>query len=133
MPLRVVVVFVLPADLAAFLQTTIKSVWALELLLLLRRHRDRRWRIEALIHELRASTAIVAAGLAALGTAGLVEESDACFGYRPATPELDLVAARLEQAYAQFPVAVTNAILAAPDHKMRIFADAFRLKKKKKE
>jgi hypothetical protein len=130
---RVVVMLVLPADLAAFLQTTIKSVWALELLLLLRRHRDKRWGIEALIHELRASTAIVAAGLAALAAARIVEESDFCFRYRPATPELDALAQRLEQAYAQFPVAVTNAILAAPDHKMHIFADAFRLKKKKKE
>ena len=120
----------MPADLAAFIQTAIKSVWALELLLLLRRDAAKRWSIDALIQELRASTAVVVAGLAALSAAGLAEESDSRFRYRAATPELDALAQRLEQTYAQFPIAVTNAILAAPDDKMRIFADAFRLKKK---
>jgi len=126
----VVVVVVLPADLVAFLQTTIKSVWALELLLLLRRRRGKHWSMEALVQEMRASTAIVAGGLTALSAAGLVEESAAGFGYRPATAELDVMAERLEQTYAQYPFAVTRAILAAPDHKMQIFADAFRLTKK---
>ena len=46
-------------DLVAFAREHVRSVWAVELLLILRRDRDRCWPPEALVAELRASTNLV--------------------------------------------------------------------------
>ncbi len=96
----------------------------------MRRSPDRTWTAEAINGELRSSSLIVANGLAALIAAGLViEEAEAKYRYRPARPELGVLVDRLATAYAEFPFAVTQAILGAPNDKIRIFADAFRIKK----
>jgi hypothetical protein len=42
---------------------------------------------------------------------------------------LDLLVQRLAQLYRERPMAVTSAQFASADHKLQIFADAFRLKK----
>jgi hypothetical protein len=123
---------VIPDDVLHFIQASIQSVWTLELLLLMRRALDRAWTAPALIAELRSSTLVVANGLAALLAAGLIiEETEGCFVYRPARAELGEVVDRLAAAYADFPFAVTQAILSAPNDKIRTFADAFRIRTKK--
>ncbi|HUJ45668.1 MAG TPA: hypothetical protein VLV55_00945 [Rhizomicrobium sp.] len=117
------------ADILAFVGATVKSVWALELLLLVRRERGRAWRMPELVRELRASTLVVAEALQSLKSAGLVATDDAgqvC--YRPATEQLDSFVERAQSLYASKPVAVINAIATAPSEKLRIFAEAFRLK-----
>ena len=43
----------------SFLRSSIKSAWALELLLLLHRDRERLWSVQELVRELRGSTALV--------------------------------------------------------------------------
>ena len=117
-------------ELLQFIQTYVSSIWTLELLLLMRRSPERAWTADALNGELRSSRLIVANGLAALTTAGLVlGDANSTFYYRPARPELGVLADQLAAAYAEFPFAVTQAILAAPNDKIRIFADAFRIKK----
>jgi hypothetical protein len=121
---------VLPDDVKAFLQTSIPSVWTLEMLLLMRRAPARVWSADELNRELRGSALVVARACAALVAAGLaIEEAPGMFGYRPARPELAQMVDRLAHVYAEFPYAVTQAILAAPSDKVRTFADAFRLKK----
>jgi hypothetical protein len=121
---------VIEEDVLHFIQTSIPSVWTLELLLLLRGS-ERAWSAEALVRELRASALIVANGLASLAAAGLVLAQDGgTFSYRPARADLVALVDRVAAAYAEFPFAVTQAILAAPHDKIRTFADAFRIKKK---
>jgi hypothetical protein len=108
----------------------LKSVWALELLLLLRRERCRCWSADDLNRELRASPGLVAEILGTLTSAGLVgEEAENRYRYQPATAELERLAEELEAAYAARPLAVVHAILAAPNEKIRTFADAFRFKR----
>jgi hypothetical protein len=119
---------VLSEDVLRFIRTTIRSVWALELLLLLRRDPARAWNVEALIRELRGSAGIVAGAMTELEAAGLVAAADDAFRYRPASPELDALVAATAAAYAEYPVAVTHAIFTAPSDKIRLFADAFRIK-----
>jgi hypothetical protein len=120
----------IPEDIAAFVQGSIPSVWTLELLLLMWRDAARSWRAEDLDKELRASPLTVANGLAGLSGAGIiVEEGSGLFRYGPARPELEDLVARLVALYRTRPFAVTQAILAAPSDKIRVFADAFRLKK----
>jgi hypothetical protein len=120
---------VLSDEVLRFLRTSIGSVWALELLMLLHRDPARAWSVEGLIRELRGSAGIVAGVVVQLQGAGLVEESSGAYRYRPATPELDATVAAVTASYAEFPIAVTQAILSTPSHKIQLFADAFRIKK----
>jgi hypothetical protein len=121
---------VLPDDVTQFLQTSVPSVWTLEMLLLMRRAAARVWGADELNRELRGSALVVAQACAALAAAGLaVEEAPGRFRYQPARPELAEIVDRLAALYAEFPFAVTQAIIAAPRSNIRTFADAFRLKK----
>ena len=120
----------IPKDIEEFIQTYIPSVWTLELLLLMRRHPAASWGVEALNRELRSSALVVTGALATLIAAGLVvEDTQGSYVYRPARAELVALLDRLADTYARLPLAVTRAILAAPNDKIRIFADAFRIKK----
>ena len=67
---------------------------------------------------------------APLQKAGLVSKSATDqYQYWPISPELDQLVEEIAAAYASSPVAVTEAILSAPSSSIRIFADAFKIKK----
>jgi DNA-binding IclR family transcriptional regulator len=118
-------------DVLAFVQKSVKSVWALELLLLLRREKQRSWRPDDLVRELRSSQAAVGGALDGLRSAGFVDaDAGELYRYAPASPELDEMAGSIEAVYAAKPMAVAKAIMSAPNDKLRIFADAFKLKDK---
>ena len=118
----------LDEDLLSFIQGSIRSVWALEVLLLMRRTPERTWNAEDLALELRANERLVSDQLGALQTAGLV----ACDGpncrYSPAGPVMDGLCGRLETAYRERSGQVIKAIMAGPNDKLQIFADAFRFR-----
>lgn len=114
------------AELAAFVREHMRSVWAVELLLLLRRDAERCWPTEALVAELRASMNLVADNLAAFERSGLAVRDDAgCWRYAPAVAALDDLAGRLERAYRERPVAIINLIARPPDP-IQGLADAFK-------
>jgi len=116
-------------DVLTFVSASVKSVWALELLLTIRRQRERAWDAAELVKELRASTVVVREALASLMGVGLVATDDnGLHCYRPATEQLDLFVEGAESLYRVKPLAIINAIVTAPNEKLRIFADAFRLK-----
>ena len=99
-------------DLLAFIATSIGSIWALELLLVLRRDPDRGWAPPSLVHELRSSPNIVEDALGKLRKAGLMEEDGAgMYRYRAASPQLDRLASEVEEAYATRPTTVINAMV----------------------
>jgi hypothetical protein len=116
-------------DVLAFVGATVKSLWALELLLLMRREQNRAWQTDELVRELRASRVVVREALAALSGAGLMATDEAGqVRYRPASGQLDSFVASAQALYVAKPLAVINAIVSAPNEKLRIFAEAFRLK-----
>jgi DNA-binding IclR family transcriptional regulator len=120
----------LPAHVERFLRGAVRSVWELELLLLLHRLRTRLWTAEELVRELRASVLIVGDALDTLQKAGLVSRNaDEQYQYWPIAPELDQLVEDVAAAYANSPVAMTEAILSAPHSSVRTFADAFKIKK----
>lgn len=120
----------LSPEVAEFLRSSVKSVWALEALLFLRRRAERAWTMDALVGELRSSHMVVAELLTCFVTVGLVrDEGEAGYRYAPANAVLDHAVAQVEKAYAERPMAVTKAILSAPNDKIQSFADAFRLRK----
>jgi hypothetical protein len=51
------------------------------------------------------------------------------YRYAPVTPELDQLVDDTAAAFASSPSSVTEAILSAPSSSIRIFADAFKIKK----
>ena len=117
-------------EVLTLIRGSIRSIWTLELLLLLLRDRARDWRESDLIRELRGSTATVRNSLAELGAAGLAGVHPDGTVYVPRGGVLDKVAGRLALAYEQTPAAVIKAIVTAPDDRIQTFADAFRLFKK---
>lgn len=117
-------------EILRFICQTIGSIWALELLLLIRHDSSRAWTVDTLSRELRSSAGIVADVLARFRNEGLVIAGpDGRYRYRPASARIEAIVERLAEAYAKYPVAVTEAIYASPDHKIRLFAEAFRLKR----
>lgn len=120
----------LPPNVDRFLRDAVRSVWDLELLLLFRRQRPRLWTADELVRDLRASILIVGDSLDALQKAGLVSKNaNEQYQYWPISPELDQLVDEVATAYSSSPVAVTEAILSAPSSSIRIFADAFKIKK----
>jgi hypothetical protein len=114
-------------DLLAFIRRSIPSVWALDVLLLVRRSPTRGWSTGELVGELRASDAVVLGVLAGFQRDGLVAKGeDGRFRFAPAADLLEELTVALAEAYAERPVAVINAIVST-DAKLQTLANAFRL------
>ena len=111
-----------------FAGASFRSVWALELLLVLRRGRDRTWQASELIKELRSSRVVVIEALNNLIAAGLaVEEDGGGYRYR-VTGDADEAIGELDQLYAVKPTVVMRQIVNSPNTKLQILSDAFRIK-----
>ena len=115
-------------DVLRFIAASFPSVWALELMLALRRER-RPWAHEQLVAALRASELVVSKALEALVAAGLASlESEGAL-YLPASRGMDDVMERVEQLYRTRPNAVRRTIISASTGSAAAFANAFRLRR----
>jgi len=111
-----------------FIRGAFRSVWALELLLHLRRTRERAWSTGDLVDALRGSALIVSQSLDGLMRAGLVTIDDhGCARYQPASREIDELVEATQQLYARKPETVRRIIVSAGHPGLANFADAFRL------
>jgi len=120
----------IPEHLRNFLRTAIKSVWALDLLVLLRSSPGQAWTTVALNNRLRASTSLVEEILVSFTRHGLVTvEADGTYRYAPSSPEIEAMAAEVTRLYGERPVSLIKEIMTAPNDKLHSFVDAFRLKK----
>lgn len=111
-----------------FVASSFRSVWALELLLLLKRDR-RQWSGDELVSSMRASDLVVARALESLETAGLVSVTASGAQYMPVSNEVAALVDRAEALYAARPDAVRRAIISKSAGEATAFADAFRLRK----
>jgi hypothetical protein len=115
-------------ELQGFVREHVRSVWALELLLLLKRDPERCWPAMDLVRELRASQSLVSDNLARFERKGIVIHDDKdCYRYAPASPVLDVLCGQLEQAYRERPVSIINLIATPPDP-LQGLADAFKFR-----
>jgi len=115
-------------DVLRFVAATFPSVWALELLLALKRER-RLWPHDELVATLRASELVVSRALEALVAAGLASiENDGAL-YLPVNAEVEECVDRVEQLYRTRPNAVRRTIIAASASSASAFADAFKLRR----
>jgi hypothetical protein len=115
-------------ELFSFIASSFRSVWALELLLLLKSDR-RAWARGELVTSLRASELVVSHALDGLVAAGIVSVDDSGASYTPANDKLAQCIDRVEQLYRTKPNAVRRAIIAASSSSAAAFADAFKLRK----
>jgi hypothetical protein len=117
-------------DIPAFIRSTFRSVWALELLCFLRQNRARSLTHEEMVAGLRGSELVITQSVESLAAAGLVlAEADGSARYAPAAGALDMLVERTEALYARSPDAVRRMIVAAANPDLAAFADAFRLRK----
>lgn len=115
-------------DLPDMIRSHISSVWALELILLMRRGGDRSWLPQQLSDELRGTVTLVVACLGYFERMGLVlQDEEGRFRYAPASPMLAEFCDDLDAEYRARPVAVIS-LIAAPKERIQQLADAFRFK-----
>jgi hypothetical protein len=124
----------IPAEIVDFLDRHISTVWALELLLLMRQNPSRIWTVADLARELRASAPVITRVVPPLQAAGIVVEADGGWRYRPKrgdpqTDKLNDTIERLEGLYKQMPVRIIRHIALAPHRQAQGFADAFKFRK----
>lgn len=116
-------------EVLAFVRQAVRSVWALELLLLLRNDPAKAWHIADLVAAQRANTRLVKDSLSTLQTGGLVLMDDqGRYHYGPASAALGEAVEALADIYRQKPVMVVREIFATPNDKAQSFANAFRFK-----
>jgi predicted transcriptional regulator len=115
-------------DVLRFVAASFPSVWALELLLALKRER-RPWSREELVATLRASELVVSRALEALAAAGLASFEDGGAIYLPVNADVDRLVEQVEQTYRTRPNAGRRAIIAASASSATAFADAFKLRR----
>lgn len=114
-----------------FLQRSITTVNAAELLLLLYQQRDRAWTSRELAAKLEPAASVTEADAAkdldAFEQRGLVERVEERRRYHPASPELDNHVHTLAKLYNERPVTLIRMIYALRDAKIKTFADAFKI------
>jgi hypothetical protein len=120
---------VIPSEnLMRFIGSSFRSVWALEILLVLKRDR-RNWAPDELVATMRASELVVARALDALVAAGLASLDSQGASYMPINDDVARCVDQLEEVYAVRPDAVRRVIISASSSGTAAFADAFRLRK----
>lgn len=118
-----------PSDeILRFIASSFRSVWALELLLVLKND-QRQWSHAELVSTMRASDLVVSRALAALEAAGLVGNEGDHARYLPINEHVAALVDDAQALYAKRPDAVRRAIVAASSGEAAAFADAFKLRK----
>lgn len=111
-----------------FITASFPSVWALELLLMLKR-RDGSCARQDLIARLRGSEAVVSKALEALVAVGLVSMEGDEAVYVPANRGVEASVDRAEDLYRRRPNTVCRAIVRARTSGAAAFAEAFKLRR----
>src|SRR5688500_5388892 len=114
-------------ELALFIASSFRSVWALELLLLLK-GQARACSADELVDLMRASPSVVERALDSLTSAGLAGTDAQGTAYMPVSAEVAKLVEETEQLYRSKPNRVRRPIVASAHSGLAEFSDAFRLK-----
>jgi len=117
-------------DVKDFVTGYIRSVFHLEVLLLLHGAREKWWVPTEVSQQLGIEIETANTQLLWLTEMGLLRQRDkehVSFIYNPKTEELKLIIDRLAKAYSEQRVAVFSLILKRPDDRMQRFAEAFKV------
>jgi hypothetical protein len=120
----------IPADVREFVRREIKSVFQLEVLLLLHRTRERAWTAMKISQELAIDPEIAETEIARLEEMGLIQVGQTApvsYVFGPKDEIGETIVEKLATAYATQRVGIFSLILSEPDNRIRRFAEAFRL------
>jgi hypothetical protein len=115
-------------EILRFIASSFRSVWSLELLLVLKSE-QRSWSHDELVATMRASELVVTRALSALEAAGLVSNEGDEARYMPVSEDVGSLVGDAAELYSKKPDAVRRAIVAASAGDAAAFANAFRLRK----
>ena len=115
-------------DVLRFVAATFPSVWALEVVIALKRDR-RPWTSEELVASLRASELVVSKALDALVAAAIASVDEEGVIYLPVNADVDECVGKAEVLYRSRPNKVRRAIVAASSSSATAFANAFKLRR----
>jgi hypothetical protein len=115
-------------ELLSFAASSFRSIWALELLLLLKSDR-RHWTRAELVAALRASELVVSHALDGLVAAGVASADAQAATFMPVNQDIAECVDEIERLYRSRPNAVRRAIVAAGASSAAAFANAFKLRK----
>ena len=124
----------MPSEVRAFLNSRVRSLMALELLLMVRAGSDREWSAAELERELRAATAWTERELAHLASHGLLVETSASparYRYAGRGTPSDEAVEWLASSYPERRFSIIQILYAAPASPIEQFADAFKLRKER--
>jgi hypothetical protein len=123
----------IPEDVKQFIYRHISSVMQLEVLLFLCNHARESFTVPALVREFRVDPGWVETELDELCQGGLLltkgEGAERTYRFVPSSSDLERAVQGLAKAYADRRVTVTTLIYTKPADNIRVFADAFKLKK----
>lgn len=123
----------LPREVQDLIAEHITSVEQLEILLLLREHAEQEWSASKVSEEIRTSERSAATRLADLRARGfLTSREDAgvtVYRFDPLTVTQRRAVASLSQVYRERRYTVIDLIFSKPIDRLRVYADAFRLRK----
>lgn len=120
----------IPPDVREFVRREIKSVFQLEVLLLLHRTRERIWTVLEINHELGIDPEIAETEVARLEELGLVQIAQTMptgYVYGPRDQNDEMIVDKLAISYANQRVGIFSLILSESNNRIRRFAEAFRL------
>lgn len=124
-------------ELQRFIQSTINSIDQLEVLLFLMSNSEREWTAGQVSERVRVASEAVAVSLKALYSAHLLSSSQTdppSYRYAPSSNALaEEVAKSLDRASKDNRETLIQLIYSRPLNNIKIFADAFRIKKKEDE
>lgn len=115
-----------------FIHQHINSVEQLEVLLLMLSRSDKEWSATEVSRELYIQPASAATRLADLQRSRLLQESPnipQSFRYAPSEASMDKAAREVASAYSVRRVGIINLILERPLDNVRVFSDAFRIRR----
>lgn len=121
-------------ELKRFIHAQINSVEQLEVLLLLKAKPHKDWSAAEVSDALFIQPASAAVRLAALHSGGLLSSPNvahpaAVYRYDPHSPVLDRMVGNLELAYKERKHSVITLIFSKPSENIRVFSDAFKIRR----
>lgn len=120
----------IPPGVREFVRREIKSVFQLEVLLLLHRTRERMWTVMEISQELAIEPEVAEAQVVRLEDLGLIQirqTTPISYFYGPKDQNDEMIVEQLAFTYAKQRVGLFSLILSESDSRIRRFAEAFRL------
>ncbi|MGN6147415.1 MAG: hypothetical protein ACTHPD_02645 [Rhizomicrobium sp.] len=115
-------------EVLASISSSLPSIWALEVLLLVRSQPAKHWSSGELVRELRGSASAIAVALSALEAAQLILRNRGRVHYNAANADVEAAVTAIAELYATKPAAVIRAIVSGADRNLKMFSDAFRFR-----